>query len=88
MRSSITRFRARVLVAVCGLLLAASSGHAANVGYYEMCTGKGEALPGRAIVDRGSDAVLMTNLTAVDLLGIDVLFVTKLRQLLHMARST
>jgi hypothetical protein len=76
MRSSIARFRARAVAAVCGVLLAASSGHAANVGYYEMCFGSGQPSQIAPIVTAGHTPVLMNNLTAIDLLGIDVLFVT------------
>ncbi len=48
---------------------------AANIGYYDMSGGQGNPNQEPPILIAGETPVLLTDLTAADLLGIDVLFV-------------
>lgn len=57
------------------ILLAPAPAGAANVGYYEMCDGQGSANQVASIVAAGHTPVLLTDLAAADLAGVDVIYV-------------
>jgi len=69
--------RKRIDISLAGiaLLACAFSTEAANVGYYDMCAGQGNATQVASILAAGEVPVLLTDLSAADLAGIDVLYV-------------
>lgn len=64
-------------IMVAGLLALAASAQAANVGYYDMFYLGGQGNPNQvaSILAAGHTPVLLTDLSAADLAGIDVLYV-------------
>jgi Thrombospondin type 3 repeat len=50
--------------------------HALNVGYYEMCSAAGESSQIAPITTAGHTPVLLNDLAAADLSGVDIIFVT------------
>jgi hypothetical protein len=67
--------RSFLLLSAAFGLAHASTARALQVGYYEMCQGEGSASQVAPVTTAGHTAVNLTDLTAADLAGIDVLFV-------------
>ena len=68
-----------------GFAVGFGNAQAAQVGYYEMCKGEGNGWAVTPISSAGHTPVYLSDLTAADLNGLDVLFVTNCNNLEYAA---
>lgn len=71
-----------------GTALWSSNTMAVNVGYYEMCNGAGQAWQVPPITTAGQTPVLLNDLTAADMTGVDVIFITNCNNFAYDAEFT